>query len=76
MTAWLMLSVAAQAAVPPVRMSVTPGGQSGIEQEVCDRLSMGLGNAQDVVISTVNPDWFVVCTIIEKDRPEHRSNQI
>ncbi len=65
-TAWLTLSIAAQAAVPPVRISVTPGGQSGIEQEVCDRLSMGLGNAQDVVISTVNPDWFVVCTIVEK----------
>lgn len=63
---WLGLSIPADAAVPPVRMSITPGGQSGIEQEVCDRLNMGLANSGDIVISTVNPDWFVVCTIIEK----------
>ncbi|MCC6978425.1 MAG: hypothetical protein IT343_08890 [Candidatus Melainabacteria bacterium] len=63
---WLGLSIPADAAIPPVRMSITPGGQSGIEQEVCDRLNMGLSNSQDVVISTVNPDWFVVCTITEK----------
>jgi hypothetical protein len=63
----LSLSIPAFAAVPPVRMSVTPGGQSGIEQEVCDRLSMGLSNAQDIVISTVNPDWFITCTIVEKN---------
>lgn len=63
---WLFAAAPADAAVPPVRMSVTPGGQSGIEQEVCDRLSMGLGNSHDVMISTVNPDWYVVCTITEK----------
>jgi hypothetical protein len=63
----LSLSIPAFAGVPPVRMSVTPGGQSGIEQEVCDRLSMGLSNAQDIVISTVNPDWFITCTIVEKN---------
>lgn len=64
---WLGLAIAAQAAVPPVRMSITPGGQSGIEQEVCDRLNMGLANSGDIVISTVNPDWFVVCTITERN---------
>jgi len=72
--AWLCLSAPAEATVPPVRMSITPGGQSGIEQEVCDRLNMGLSNSQDIVISTVNPDWFVTCTIVE--RTDQNTGQI
>ncbi|HNB22918.1 MAG TPA: hypothetical protein PKZ32_10880 [Candidatus Melainabacteria bacterium] len=70
----LTLAIPALAGVPPVRMSITPGGQSGIEQEVCDRLSMGLSNAQDIVVSTVNPDWFVTCTITE--RTDQNTGQI
>lgn len=51
---------------PPVRISVVPGGQSGIEQEACDRISQALSSSADVVISTVNPDWIAVCTITDK----------
>ncbi|MBS1957781.1 MAG: hypothetical protein JST89_26585 [Cyanobacteria bacterium SZAS-4] len=71
---WLIAPLAAQAAVPPVRMSITPGGQSGIEQEVCDRISMGLSNSQDIIISTVNPDWLITCSIIE--RTDQNTGQI
>ncbi|MBC7996432.1 MAG: hypothetical protein IAF58_00705 [Leptolyngbya sp.] len=63
---WMSIIAPADAGVPPVRISVVPGGESGIEQEACDRLANGLSNSQDVAISTVNPDWNVVCTITEK----------
>jgi len=50
---------------PPVRIAVVPAGGSGIEQEAVDRISTGLQDLQNVVISTVNPDWYVVCNIQE-----------
>jgi len=50
-------------AAQPVRISVTAGGESGIEQEAVDKISYQLSNNPNVVISTVNPDWYVVCKI-------------
>ncbi|HEY9717490.1 MAG TPA: hypothetical protein V6C69_08475 [Trichormus sp.] len=50
---------------PPVRIAVVPAGGSGIEQEAVDRISSQLQDMQNVVISTVNPDWYVVCNIQE-----------
>ena len=50
---------------PPVRIAVVPAGGSGIEQEAVDRISSQLQDLKDVVISTVNPDWYVVCNIQE-----------
>jgi hypothetical protein len=52
-------------AAPPVRIAVVCGGGSGIEQEVVDRISNNLSSLDDVVLSTVNPDWYVVCNIHE-----------
>lgn len=62
------------AGAPPVRISIVPGGQSGIEQEACDRIAQALANSRDVQISTVNPDWTVVCTIT--DKMDQNSGQI
>ncbi len=53
-------------AAPPVRIAIIPGGGSGIEQEVVDRITSQLQDRQDIVISTVNPDWYVVCNITER----------
>jgi len=53
-------------AAPPLRIAIIPGGGSGIEQEVVDRITSQLQDRQDVVISTVNPDWYVVCNITER----------
>src|ERR1700679_343038 len=53
-------------AAPPVRIAIIPGGGSGIEHEVVERITSQLQDRQDVVISTVNPDWYVVCNIIER----------
>jgi hypothetical protein len=53
-------------AAPPVRIAVVPGGGSGIEQDVVDQISGQLTNMEDVVLSTVNPDWYVVCNVQEK----------
>jgi len=52
-------------AAPPVRIAVVCGGASGIEQEIVDRISNNLSSISDVVLSTVNPDWYVVCNITE-----------
>lgn len=59
---------------PPVRIAVVPGGGSGQEQEVCDRINGQLQNNQDVALSTVNPDWYVVCNI--KEMLDQNSGQI
>ncbi|HEY9786965.1 MAG TPA: hypothetical protein V6D17_16355 [Candidatus Obscuribacterales bacterium] len=64
----------AQAGAPPVRISIIPGGSSGIEQEACDRIAHALESSSDIVFSTVNPDWFVVCTITDKN--DQASGQI
>ena len=58
-------TVIAALAAPPVRIAVVCGGGSGIEQEIVDRISSNLGSINDVVLSTVNPDWYVVCNIHE-----------
>jgi hypothetical protein len=63
--ACLCASVSAAFAAPPVRIAVVCGGGSGIEQEIVDRISGNLQNINDVVLSTVNPDWYVVCNIHE-----------
>lgn len=67
----LALAFTVLAAIPclaaaPVRIAIVQGGGSGIEQDVVDRLTGQLQNMEDVVISTVNPDWYVVCNIQEK----------
>lgn len=59
---------------PPVRIAVVPGGGSGQEQEVCDRINGQLQSNQDVALSTVNPDWYVVCNI--KEMLDQNSGQI
>jgi len=64
---------AAQAA-PPVRIAVVPGGGSGQEQEVVDRITERLQEIQTVALSTVNPDWYVVCNI--KENIDQVSGQI
>lgn len=52
-------------AAPPVRIAVVAGSGSGIEQEIADRISNQLSSMGDVALSTVNPDWYVVCNINE-----------
>jgi hypothetical protein len=64
----------ALADAPPVRIAVVPGGGSGQEQEVCDRINGQLQSNQDVALSTVNPDWYVVCNI--KEMLDQNSGQI
>jgi hypothetical protein len=54
------------AQVPPVRIAVVPGGGSGMEQEVVDRISSLLQDNSNIALSTVNPDWYVVCNIIDR----------
>jgi hypothetical protein len=42
-----------------------PGGGSGIEQEIVDHISRQFDGDPSVVLSTVNPDWYVLCNIHE-----------
>lgn len=51
---------------PPVRIAVVAGGGSGMEQDVVDRISSELQNNPSCTVSTVNPDWFVQCNIMDK----------
>ncbi len=53
-------------AAPPVRIAVTCGGGSGMEQDVVDRISSDLSSNTNVVVSTVNPDWFITCNILDR----------
>ncbi|CAN5159587.1 hypothetical protein BH10CYA1_BH10CYA1_31400 [soil metagenome] len=64
----------ALADAPPVRIAVVPGGGSGQEQEVCDRINGQLQSNQDVALSPTNPDWYVVCNI--KEMLDQNSGQI
>jgi hypothetical protein len=59
-------SVLSGLAAPPVRIAVTCGGGSGMEQDVVDRISDDLKSNSKVVVSTVNPDWFIVCNIVDR----------
>jgi hypothetical protein len=61
-----VLPAAFAAKVPPVRMAIVPGGGSGMEQEVVDRISDQLQNNADIKVSTVNPDWMAVVNIVDK----------
>ena len=54
------------AEAPPVRIAIVPAGGSGIEQDAIDQISNQLQNDPNVVVSTVNPDWYVVCNIQER----------
>ena len=60
------LGVTAAYAAPPVRIAVVPGGGSGQEQSAVDGISAGLEGNSNITLSTVNPDWYVVCSIIEQ----------
>ena len=55
------------AEVPAVRIAVVPGGGSGMEQEVVDRVSGDLQSNPRAKVSTVNPDWFVQCNIFDRN---------
>ncbi|MBX9688952.1 MAG: hypothetical protein K2X27_19750 [Candidatus Obscuribacterales bacterium] len=61
------LGLEAFADAPPVRIAVVPGGGSGMEQDVVDRISNELGSNPNVKVSTVNPDWFVQCNIFDRN---------
>lgn len=56
-------------AAPPVRIAVVPSSGSGMEQAVADAVSTRLQGVVDIVFSTVNPDWYVVCNIVEQTDP-------
>lgn len=64
----------ALAAAPPVRIAVVTGGGSGIEQDIVDRITNDIQNNPNVAVSTVNPDWYVVCNI--KEMMDQMSGQI
>ncbi|HEY9677020.1 MAG TPA: hypothetical protein V6C76_03385 [Drouetiella sp.] len=64
----------ALADAPPVRIAVVPGGGSGQEQEVVDRINGQLQGNPDVALSTMNPDWYVVCSI--KEMLDQNSGQV
>jgi hypothetical protein len=70
----LTCTTSALADAPPIRIAVVPGGGSGQEQEVVDRINGQLQSNQDVDLSTVNPDWYVVCNI--KEMLDQNSGQI
>lgn len=54
-------------APPPVRLSIVPSGGSGIEQDIVDNISSQFSDDPTVAISTVNPDWYVLCNIHESN---------
>ena len=61
----LIFAPIAYAEAPPVRIAVVTGGGSGIEQSIVDRIESRLQENRNVALSTVNPDWYVVCNIKE-----------
>ncbi len=74
LAAWTLCITTAGADSPPVRIAVVPAGGSGIEQDVVDRISNQLESIDHVSVSTVNPDWYVVCNI--QERMDQMSGQI
>lgn len=62
----LSMSIGVFADPPPVRIAVVPGGGSGMEQDVVDRITADLQSNPNVKVSTVNPDWFVECSIFDR----------
>jgi len=59
----LGISAASYALPRPVRLAITAANGSGIEQQVVDAISSQLQDNGNIVISTVNPDWNIVCGI-------------
>ena len=70
----LVCFLPALANVPPVRIAVVSGSGSGIEQSIVDKITMRLEENKNVAMSTVNPDWYVVCNI--KEFMDQMSGQI
>jgi len=66
LTALVTFGVTAALAAPPVRIAIVPGGGSGQEQSAVDGITAGLEANSSITLSTVNPDWYVVCNIIEQ----------
>lgn len=64
--ALVWLTTTACQAAPPVRIAIVPGGGSGMEQSIVDGITGNLQDKPNIVISTVNPDWYVVCNIVEQ----------
>lgn len=58
--------LSAALAAPPVRIAVVPGSGSGQEQSAVDGITAALEGNPSITLSTVNPDWYVVCNIIEQ----------
>jgi hypothetical protein len=50
-----------------VRIAIMPGGGSGIEQEIVDSIANRFDGDPSIIISTVNPDWFVLCNVHESN---------
>lgn len=67
-------SIPALATAPPVRISIVAANGDGNEQEAADRISAQLERLPNIVLSTVNPDWFVRCSIQEVN--DRHSGQI
>lgn len=72
----MVLAAAAPAIAnaPPVRIAVVTGGGSGVEQSIVDKINDRLEQNPNVALSTVNPDWYVVCNI--KEFMDQMSGQI
>lgn len=62
----LLICILPSLAAPPVRIAIVPGGASGMEQEVVDRITDRLSGNPNIAISTVNPDWLAVVNISDK----------
>ena len=56
-------SPASYAATLPVRIALVAGSGSGMEQTVVDNMTGQLQENENIVVSTVNPDWLVTCRI-------------
>jgi hypothetical protein len=62
----VLLSSLAAWAAPPVRIAIVPGGGSGMEQEVCDRIVDRVSDNPNIRVGTVNPDWTATVNIADK----------
>ncbi len=47
----------------PVRIAIVAASGSGIEQQLVDALTEQLQEDPSIVLSTVNPDWYVTCRV-------------
>ena len=51
----------------PVRLAITAVSGNGIEQDIADYISAQFSQDPNVVISTINPDWYVLCKINDNE---------